>query len=362
MCWTVWFSLALKFLVFAPPGTPEDPSYQDQEALVFERNKRLLEPINLPLYFTNSILESGLPKSIREFRDNVQLSPEFVALCKRRLNWGLNNDSTLMKLPLDREFPYLDQTPPRVFGTPIGRKELSLLRTLYDLAQEWTSQHFGFNPNVFLQRVSHLNCVLPVDREEKLALFDLQSDFVTLLSSTNQKEASITPFDSNFVSSTSNKKLTSLAPISWELAFTPKHFYNTNYEFEIPAKSSIQTIFLSNQSLRLLDVDNYRGRCILFCYGMAAQQAKFKYQKELAEIQLEKPIQVQCVYTDPKEFQIGYVLLQLNTLDLDNSQIRNQVWFSEPRSVITNTADAIRDLITIQSRGIFEDAFSPTRM
>lgn len=345
--------IKLKFL-----GTPDDPNFHEQEALVFQRRARLVDPINLPLFFTNSICDYGFPKYLQQFRDNVKLDRDFIDFCKRRVNWCLNNDSTLLKLPINREYPYLDQRPPRVYGTTSNRKELSLLRTLYDVSSLWTAKNFGFNPNVCLQRVSSPICLLNLKRDNMLTVLDLHCDFLTLLSPSNtQAHLKLVEFDDKFKNNTSNKQLNSISPLSWQLAFKPSNFYNTNHDFKIPANSSIQTLFLSSNSPSCSDeVDNFRGRAIMFCYGYAAQQAKLKHQiEDVLNINLEKPIQIQCFFTNPNNFTVGSVLFQLNTMNLSNEEVRNQVWFTEARSLVDDTEEAIVDLITIQSRGLFDN-------
>lgn len=327
-------------------GSKDDPQYKEKGALVFQRHKRLLEPIKLPLNFTNSILENDLPQSIKEFRDQIKIDDKFVNYCQRRFEWALNGDSALRKLPIDREFPYMDQKPPRVYGTVINRKENHLLQSLYDISSTWYSKNFGFNSNIILQRISNPNNIFTLDRDDKFALLDLDCDFITLLLSVNKemplkKQA----FDSNFKLNTANKLLESIQPISWEVAFDMKNFYRDDFEFKIPVHSEIQTIFLSNNNVRKLDDNAYQGRGIMFCYGYAMQQAK------LANFNgtLTTPITIQCLYTSPKEFKIGFVLFQLNTTDFNDQSIRNQVWLSQPRSLLDETQDAIIDVLTMQS-------------
>lgn len=291
-------------------------------------------------------MENDLPLSIKEFRDKIKIDNKFVNYCQRRFEWALNGDSALRKLPLDREFPYLDQKPPRVYGTVVNRKENHLLQTLYDISSTWYSKCFGFNPNVILQRISNPNNVLAVNRDDKFALLDLNCDFMTLLLSVN-KETPLKKqiFDPNFKFNTENKLLESIHPISWEVAFDMKNFYRDDFEFKIPVHSKIQTIFLSNNHVRKLNDDDYQGRGIMFCYGYAMQQAKLANYNGA----LTKPITIQCLYTSPKEFKIGFVLFQLNTTNFDDQLIRNQVWLSPPRSLLDETHDAIIDVLTMQS-------------
>nr|XP_027198863.1 uncharacterized protein LOC113793096 [Dermatophagoides pteronyssinus] len=328
-------------------GTPEDPNYKQETALVFHRNKRLIEPINLPLHFTNSLLENDLPQSILKFQNQIQFDDKLVDYCRRRFEWSLFNDCAMQKLPLNREFPYLDQKPPRVFGTTINRKECLILQTLYEISNSWTAKTFGYDPNLISMRISRPHCVYPIRRDEKYALLDLECDFVTILSPTspNTSLKSI-PFDPDYVENASNRPLKSISPISWQVGFDNKNFYPDDFKFIIPAKSQIHTIFLSNNNVRLLNDEDYQGHGIMFCYGYAMQQAKLLENHEQKFV----PQTIQCLYTSPKDsMKIGFVLFQLNSIAGDDSMIRNQVWISEPRSVMDDTRAVLNDLFTIQS-------------
>src|SRR5699024_417713 len=206
----------------------------------------------------------------------------FTEFCKRRFNWCLYNDSSMRKLPEGREFPYLDQKPPRVWGVTENKKESNLLHSLYDISNAWMARKYGFNAEIIRQKFSNPHCILPLNRSNKLALLDLECDFVTLLSSVkDQSPPYIAEFDSNFTQTTANQSLNSIHPLSWEVAFDGMNFYKTDYDFQMPPNASIQNIFMSNNNVRntLKDVD-FQGRGVMFCFGFAAQQAMAQYQTQ----------------------------------------------------------------------------------
>lgn len=331
----------------------DDPNYNANLAFVYQRSKRLIEPLKLPLYFTNSIVENGLPEHIQTLRDSVQIDDKFVDLSTERVNWCLHNDSSLRKLPLDRQFPYLDQKPPRVYGTTVNKKENNLLHSLYDISNLWMAKKYGFNSNIILQRVSNPHCVLPLNRDNTFVVLDLECDFFTL-STPLSDNAQLGQFLFNQNRhSTMNKELSSIHPITWKVAFDDTNFYNTDFDFQIPHNSSIHSIFLSNNYITKLGEHDYQGRSVMFCYGFAAQQAKLRYKADdIEKIVLEKPICVQCIYTNPTDFKVGVMLFQLNTLQWNDSSVRNQVWLSEPKSVLTDLKQVIADLVTVQSLGV----------
>ncbi|KAF7487592.1 hypothetical protein SSS_07189 [Sarcoptes scabiei] len=326
----------------------DDPNYREQSVLIYHRYKRIIEPINLPLYFTNSILMPSLPEPLIRHRESVTLENEFIDYSKRRIEWCLHNDSALRKLPKAKEFPYLDQNPPRVWGAVKNRKENHLLQTLFDLSNQWYSKSFGFPTNLLLQRVQYPNCVHQIERDHQSALLELKCDFISLIT---LMDSSIDPsgvwqqkqFDLNYQMN-SKKALQSIYPISWKVGFDSTNFYPEPFDLVLPNRSKIQTIFLSNNDLRELTDEDYQGRAIMFCHSYAMQQAR----------SLPLPLTIQCLYTNPKEFKIGFVLFQLNTTDnedgaMKNDQVRNQVWFSTSRSIEEDTTQALLDVMTIQS-------------
>ena len=300
-------------------------------------------------------MENNLPDHLQKLKETIQIDDEFVNYADRRINWCINADSALRKLPKNREFPYLDQNPPRVYGIVLNRKENHLLHSLYHMSNMWITKKYGFNSNIITQRVSNPHCILPLNRDNEFVLLDCECDFVTLLTPLKVgASVEVAQFDFNFNSNTSNKFLNSIYPVSWKTIFDESNFYSTDFEFKIPPNSSIQTIFLSNNSVRKLEDIDYQGRSIMFCYAFAAQQAKLKYNntQDIDSIVLEKPISIQCVYSNPVDFKIGFVLFQLNTLKFNDSTVRNQVWLSEPMSVLSNSKQVITDLVAIQTLNI----------
>lgn len=311
--------------------------------------------MNLPLHFTNSILQDELPHPVQNSLDKVKIDSKFIEFCQHRINWCLHHDTALRRLPKNREFPYLDQSPPRVYGVTTNRKENHLLQTLYDISQMWISKQYGINLKIIKQRYTSPNCILPLNRDNKFVILDLECDFITMLSSVNNETLNeVVAFDSNFMINTSKKELQSIHPLSWEVSFNTKNFYNNDYEFMVPPNSTIHSIFLSNNDVRNLTDKDFQGRAIMFCYGYAVQQAKLKHKMDdIEKIDLEKPICVQCVFTNPDNFKVGFVLFQLNTLRFNDTNVRNQVWLMEPKSVTDEIEQMMTNLVGTQSIGLY---------
>ena len=334
------------------PGSPDDPAYKSKTALVYQRHKRLLEPLNLPLNFTNTILEKGVPQRFEQFQQRITLDESSIDIAKRRINWCLNNDSAMRKLPIRRTFPYLDQRPPRVWGVTENRKENHLLITLNDLANQNASKLFGVNSDVVLQRITNLNCVLSFERDQKNVLMNLESDFVTLLQNIKPNiEAKLPEFGEK--NSSSKNELASIHPLTWEIGFDSKNFYTDKTEFSIPNHSAIQTIYLSNNNVVTRQDIDFQGRAIMFCYGYAVQQAKLRYNtKDFEQIQLESPINIQCIFSNPTNYKIGSVLFELNSLNPSDVNNRNRAWILPVNSVLDDVESVLKNVVTLNSNGV----------
>ena len=324
--------------------SPEDPNYQKRAALVFDRHIKLLEPINQSLFFTNTVLEGEqqMPESINHLMSDIEIEKDFIDLTRRRLQWSLTSDSILRKLPLDREFPYLDQTPPRVWGIPIVRKERNYLKTLYDLSQLLSTKLFGL---IEIQKISYPYCVVPFERNEKLIVYDLDTDFITLSKNKN----SLSLFSSTPLA-TIDKPLVSIEPLYWTTCFTEKNIYPTDYSFKLADNHSIHTLYLTHNSVRKLESQPLIGRAINYCYGYTTALARLALGQDFADKELPDPIPIQCVITNPKDFTLNLICFQLNTTSFDSS-LKNQVWI---KSDVQDLEQMVKHLIAFQVNGFID--------
>jgi hypothetical protein len=295
--------------------------------------------------FTNTILESDeqMPESISSLKSNLEIDEQSIDLIDRRIKWSKSSDGMLRKLPLDREFPYLNDKPPRVWGVPINRKENTFLRTLYDLSQIFVSKHFGF---IETFKISYPYCVVPFERNDRLIVFDLETEFIT-----TAKLRNCLPLFSTTPLVTIDKPLASIEPLSWTTCFVEKNFYPTDWSFKIPPNNNIHTVFLTHNNLRALENDNFVGRAIFYCYGYAISQARLLYGNDINNKELPDPIPIQCVYVNPKDFSMGFVCFQLNTTSFDSS-LKNQVWINGP---LLDIEDIMKNFIAFQVNGFVDN-------
>ncbi|XP_054153424.1 uncharacterized protein LOC128952113 [Oppia nitens] len=328
-------------------GFAGDPKYNETPALVYHRYRKLLDPINQPLVFTNTVIEGDqeLPESVNHLMvGDIDIDDQFIDLLARRLDWCKTSDSTMRKLPINREYPYLDQRPPRVWGIPPNRQELNYLRTLYDSTQLLSSKQFGF---VDISKISYPYCVVPFNRDNRLVVFDLDTDFITVANSGNRL-----PLFSTTPLATIDKPLASINPLNWTTCFDEKNVYPTDYEFKLPDNHNIQTIYFTHNQLLNLNDTYFVGRAINYCYGYATAQARLmaanndiQHYKDLAD-----PVPVQCVFINPNGFTLGFMCYQLNTTSFD-SPLKNQVWF---KTGITDLADIQKHLLAFHVNGFVE--------
>ena len=286
--------------------------------------------------------DQQMPESINHLMSNLEIEENFIELMRRRLEWCLSSDSSLRKLPSDRQFPYLDQKPPRVWGITSNRKESNYLRTLYDLSQLLASKLFGF---IDLKKISHPYCVVPFERNEKLIVYDLETDFITVSKSDNNLSLfSTTPLI------TIDKPLASIEPLSWTTCFWEKNIYPTDYSFKLADNHSIQTLYFTHNLLRKVDNTSLVGRAINYCYGYATAVARHTYGDDINNKELTDPIPIQCVFINPGDFSLGFICFQLNTTSFDSS-LKNQVWI---KSDVLDLKQVIQHFLAFQVNGFVD--------
>ena len=323
---------------------PSDPAYQSRAALVFTRHRKLLDPLNQSLFFSNAVLEGDqqLPESIERIMSNVEVDPNYADLLQRQLKWSTEGDSTLRKLPIDRVFPALDQRPPRVWGTPEARKELNYLRTLEDSTQIHLSKLFGFTD---IYKISYPYCVVPYERENKLIVLDLETNFITV----TKREESLGLFSTTPLM-TIDKPLASIEPLSWTTCFLENNIYPTDYSFQMPANHNIHTIYFTHNQLRKLETSSLVGRAIIYCYGYTTAMARLAFGEEINGKEIPDPIPIQCIFINPKDFSLSFLCFQLNTTSF-NSSLKNQVWI---KSDVTDLNEVIKHMISFQANGFVD--------
>jgi hypothetical protein len=150
-------------------------------------------------------------------------------------------------------------------------------------------------------------------------------------------------------------------PLNWQINFDETNFYPIEYGFEVPASSSIHSIFVSMgiQSVKPIPDRMIQGKALMYCYGFAAAQARrlygnpqdFDHPDNYKE--LPKPVTIQLAFANESKKNLGFVCFQLNTLSFD-SQVKNQVWFDGPHSYEyeVDRETILRKMVAFQLHGV----------
>lgn len=324
-------------------GEQSDPNYHERTALVFHRLRKMLDPLNQALVFTNCICEdeNNLPNILDCF-SNIKFDEDFSDLIDRRINWCKSSDGALLKLPKTRLFPYLDQNPTRRYGIPPTRKEFNLMNTFHDLAETFIAKKYGYTN---LHKLFYPYSLIPIERDDKLIILDLECDFITM-----QKQSFSMPLFSSSPLLTVEKPLVSIHPLNWTTCFSHKNVYSDQWYFELLPSHNVQTIYLSQNDLKQLTNETLAGRAIMFCYGYTLGQTRKMYGDNINSKELPDPITIQCVYHNNSDFSFGFVCFQLNTTSFDSS-LKNQVWLSGP---FTDYKEILKNFIAFQLNGFID--------
>lgn len=125
------------------------------------------------------------------------------------------------------------------------------------------------------------------------------------------------------------------------LFFTFNLLYFTAINIKSPIANNIHTIFINYDreevknltELPVID-DQIYARSLIKSFTAAAGFARQKFGTNVKK--LPEPVVVQCVQSDGQNFHFS--VYQLNTLDLDNENVRN-FWWSEPFIKLYELAD-----------------------
>lgn len=215
------------------------------------------------LNFVHGVLESkqSLPDEIKALEAEVEIDSNTLDFFTRHVNFALNTDGFVKKLHPFKKFPQISKSPEPQLGVPPHRKDINILRALYEAANLFIAKNVGI---VDRRRLLYPECTLAFEREGKRCVFDLWCDFLTLSSKeqstycqpTNQPTK---PFGE--ASTTTEKNLVDIHPVNWEICFDRSHLWTDKYEMHIPLQDQIHTIYIGDLLTRF---KKYPDR---FCQG-----------------------------------------------------------------------------------------------
>lgn len=176
------------------------------------------------------------------------------------------------------------------------------MRAFHEVALKVASLETG--RYIDTRMVESPHCVIPFQRDGKLIVMNLTSDFMTICHQATVRSASISsgqrseqegskermspkddegrtvthslPLFSSDPGSTVSRSLEDIFPVDWRINFDETNFYPTTYGFSLPSNCRVHTLFLSNNSqvLKLQPDRLVQARALLYLYGITVAQGR----------------------------------------------------------------------------------------
>lgn len=295
---------------------PSSTNWHETPLLTYEDNNVLLEGLKQAKILTNTVeIQSGLPeKYVIE-----DISKELNRRVKKVILGSSVFDAEQQKLPKIKNYARPAFNYPRIYGITQERVFKLLISKL--LNQIETSVDHSLVKQRYL--ADNLYFQFPFQHNEDLVQFQLLGDSVLLsekplspITSNNGNETAlpdIYPINPTLTLNKTNKyTIENLYPVNRQLPKCHPHtlFINFNTEF-------VKNLFEEKVTLQQI-----YGRTLMKAFTVAASYARAQFGEDVKK--LPTPVTLQAVQTDGKQFFFG--VLQLNTLDVTSSEVRN-IWY-----------------------------------
>lgn len=295
----------LRFL--EPYLTPE--VHHERPAYILNPDTRLTEGEVQAQMLINSLYYPELPASYIKALESISVSDQDEITAQDAIMNSIVFDAKQEKLPkrVNPEIPYWKYALEH--GSPAERKVRSLMVGLNTLAR---SSNKNYKPILF-----EVSSQFTTEKDDTLYLFSSNVDAVTL----SRKQI---PLGDTNLSSTSGTSLPSMYPALPEMDLKKSHSYSTGTLPMATQGLHIHTINVTHS----LDVNWHPreklARAILSAFTFAAAKSP----------KVSEPQTVQCVYNDVDSY--GFLVLQLNTTDIGEDSVRNQVWHEGPHKLYSS--------------------------
>ncbi|XP_068095104.1 large ribosomal subunit protein mL37 [Hyperolius riggenbachi] len=289
---------------YRSPPAQEMALYREEPAYIFNPKCRLLGGVKQALWLTKSSLIEGLPESIASICDDS--AHTFPDPQKLLLNTVSN---ACLWSTIDK-----DEARSREEYCPL------LLRGLLHLCRV-----HGFKYPQLTQRSFIDNYRMGTSWRRESILYMVRGMEGIVMSAKSPLEPLASPSD---IQLTEQQGLSSLHPLHPAIDLQEANVYEERsylgfrdgFPFSHP-----HTLYLLDpcSTKARFQPDQLRAKMIITAFGSAAAKAKMLFGEDVKA--LEKPVVVQSVGTDGQLFH--FMVLQLNTLDLESSDgIKNIVW------------------------------------
>uniref|UniRef100_A0A915B1S9 39S ribosomal protein L37, mitochondrial n=1 Tax=Parascaris univalens TaxID=6257 RepID=A0A915B1S9_PARUN len=304
-------------------NTPQDhPLYKAVKCALFDGTEPFTDGIDQACALTNAVRRPQFPSSIAEKASKIQLPRDFEGHLRDLIMHGERYDPTLEKLPKRHDPVLFWIRHPRVYGTPVVKKNNIVLDNLYRSILLTAIQH---------DQLEFLRC----DRDEPLSgalnfggefekrpfVIRCQPHLVI------QSPVPIQPWaDKDEVNKTKEEMVPDVTPIDPRIDLTEDNIYNT--EAVVPRNRfhlHLDTIMWTREQDQKYPWtrEQNAANAVMYCFCAALVEATRKGIPSSSL--LATPVTTRAVQI--VDGRLDLVVFQLNTLDLSRaSTVKNIVW------------------------------------
>ncbi|CAB0030064.1 unnamed protein product [Trichogramma brassicae] len=318
------------FLVPKPlPRDSSHPDYKEVPCLQYGDNTLLLEGIVQAQHLTKTVLfNDALPDSVEKSTEDV--SDHTNELVQRLIKTSVMFDAHQELLPKIKDPLRPAWNFPRQMGITDLRKALNLNKKMLQLCDHLSGPEMVKNRSV----VENGLLCYPFEREFELFEFTLTMDLMLLSKETLKPNME--------VNEEVCKKIIvpDMHPLHPSIGFDENHFYDHKYLYPVISgnhQKHLHTIFVyhdptkvKNKTELTVRENQTKARSLVKAFTAAACSACEQFGKDVKE--LPKPVTVQSVYSNGKDYYFS--VYQLNTLNLDGLEgLKNYYWMSSKMSL-----------------------------
>ncbi|XP_055371253.1 39S ribosomal protein L37, mitochondrial [Condylostylus longicornis] len=286
----------------------------------FGNDNVLVEGLSQAQIITNSIVVDELPEKISSSIEKTEISSATKQNIHRAILASCVFDAYQEKLPKIKVPGKPMYNLPRIYGIPVNRKcELLISKLLFEcekLAASNISQQNKLVNDAYFE--------VFLQKNDNLIRLNVKADSLLLSKTT------IEPFSGTF-----EGNVPDIFPMNFTIGLPkiqiPKNELNpftgiiSNY-FPHIVFSHFSPEEVTNLYKTPVKTNQLQGRTLLKAFAAAYTKATMMYGNKTKD--LEKPLVVQSIHTDGKQFHFG--IFQLNTTNLSDSNETKNIWFQTP--------------------------------
>ncbi|XP_030243611.1 39S ribosomal protein L37, mitochondrial [Drosophila navojoa] len=295
------------------------PNWHTTACHMFKDNNVLLGGLQQAQVLTNTIEINSFPQQIEDAISNGQYSKVVDRNVQNAIFSSHLLDAQQVKLPKIKLIDRPAYNLPRLYGISHERRNrLVINKLLFEI-----EKLAGRSVNVKRKLMDNVTFQTSLSKDNDLLSFILSGD--KLISSSRALDAVKGKFDG---------ELPDLYPMKCVVSIPKRHIYTENNFYPIRSEIScshphtIVSFFdkaiVGNIHGSDVSKTQFYGRSMLKAFVAAAARAKQINGITFCS-DLQKPVVVQCVHTDGREFHFG--VFQLNTLNLDSTNTTKNYWF-----------------------------------